>query len=184
MSNSSPHQMWRVHINDSTSKLMWSVTPLHTKCREWLLTTANLKWLLSTWKVKNDSSPQQIFRVTPLCEVWLLSTWNVRNHSAPHQMWRVIPLQIKIEEWLLSTANLKSDSKCDELLLPTSNGKSDSSTSNVKSDSSLRQIWRVTSPQLRVTPLYGKCEEWLHSTSIVKSDSSLRKIWRVTSLHV
>jgi hypothetical protein len=76
-------------------------------------------------------------------------------------MWRVTHLHIKTEEWLLSTANLNSDSECDEWLLPTSN------------DSSPHQMWRDT-------PLHIKCEEWFLSTSNVKSGSSPHQMWRQT----
>jgi hypothetical protein len=48
------------------------MTPLHTKCEEWLLSTANFK---------SGSNPQQKWRVNPKSEEWLLSTANLKSNS-------------------------------------------------------------------------------------------------------
>jgi hypothetical protein len=153
-SDSSPHQMWRER--------------LLIKCEECLLYRYFEEWLLSTSNARSDSSlrlatPLHIRVSSP--HQWLHSTSHVMSNSSQHRMRRVTPLHIRCEEWMLSTANLKSDSKCDVWPL---------FTSKVKSDSTPHQIWRVTplyvnlksdsspSEMWRVTPLHIKCEEWLH----------------------
>jgi hypothetical protein len=131
----------------------WRVTPLHIKCEEWLLSTANIKGD-STSYVKSDSS-----------------TSDVKSDSSPFEICRVTPLYIKCEGWLLSTSNVTSDysqrliwTVCDEWLLP---------SSNVKRVSSPHQTWSDSSPpqMLRETPLHIKYEE---------CDSSPHEMWRVT----
>jgi hypothetical protein len=139
------------------------------------------------WNEKSHSSPHQMLRVTPLYAEWLLSTSKVKIDSTHFLMWRVIALHIKCEELPLTTANLKSDSSTSNVKsYSTSNVKSDS-TSNVKSYSSPHQKWRVTPLRQiwRVAPLYIKCKDWLHSTSNVKRDSSPRQnnVKSVTPLH-
>jgi hypothetical protein len=182
-------------------------SPFHIYCEEWLLSTSNVKVTPLYGKfedVLSDSYPHQMRRASPLhikCEKWLFSTSNVKSDPSPRQMWRVTPLHIKSEELLLSMANLK-------FLLYTSNVKSDlflrRVTSNVKSDSSPHQRWRVTPHYIkceqwllsilmwRVIPLYIVCEERLLSTSNLKSDSisnvkiysSPHQMWTVTPLHL
>jgi uncharacterized protein with PIN domain len=154
--------MWRV-----TPHHKWRVVPLHINFEEWLLPTSNVKrdsssyqmwrvWLLSTWNVKGDSFPQQMWSVTPLlmwretplnfrCEECLLSTGSDsslhKSVSSPHQMWRVTPphrmwwvtpLHIRLEESLLSTTNEKSECSLRPYWRVT------------PSDSSPLQMWRVT----------------------------------------
>jgi hypothetical protein len=58
------------------------------KCEEWHVSTTNVKsdspqWLHSTSYVNRDSSPLEMWRVTPL-------TFDVKRDSSPHQMWNVI----------------------------------------------------------------------------------------------
>ena len=148
------------------------MTPLYSKSVEWFHSYGkNEEWLLSTAKVKSDSSLHQLWRVTPLYSKSEESPL-YKSDSSLWKKWRVTALYGKSEEWhFSSTSIVKSDSSLRqkwrvtplysvEWLLP---------TEKVKSNSSLHQLWRVT-------PLfYINCEEWhLSSTSIVKSDSSLQ----------
>jgi hypothetical protein len=154
-------------------------------------------------------TPHKMWSATPLhmkCEEcyrkfekWFLSTTNVKSDSSPnvyvkmvssrYDMWKVTPLHIKCEEWLHSTSIVKCDYSLWQMWRV---------TQNMMSDYSPHQIWRVTSLHIKCEEwlLYGKFEEWLLSTSNVKSDSFLRRVtsnfksssqylmWREAPLHI
>jgi hypothetical protein len=104
----------------------------------------------------------------------------------------VISLHNKCEEWLHSTSLL-----CEEWHLFTYNVKRDSSpdssTENLKSDSSTRQMWWVTPLYRAWLLITTECllstwnvmsdSTWLLCIPNVKSDSSVQQIWWVAQIH-
>jgi hypothetical protein len=166
------------------------VTPLHIKCEEWLHIKCEV-WL----HIKCEVSISNVKSATE----WLLSKTNVKSDSSPnvyvkmvssrYDMWKVTPLHIKCEEWLHSTSIVKSDYSLWQIWRV---------TQSMMSDYSPHQIWRVTSHHTKCKEwlLYGKVEEWLLSTSYAKSDSFLRRVtsnfksssphlkWREAPLHI